>query len=110
MLGWGIVGTAVLVIAFGATAATVLLRDSAQIPRVSDISATVNDGMVDFSWKDPGLRAGDSYDVATDDGTSAQKSSTFSAPANPGEQICIRVRVNRDGDLGEYSNEKCVDA
>ncbi|THG31480.1 serine/threonine-protein kinase [Naasia lichenicola] len=110
MLGWGIVGTAVLVIAFGATAATVLLRDSAQIPRVSDISAVVSDGMVDFSWKDPGLRTGDSYDVATDDGTSSQKSSTFSVPASAGEHICIRVRVNRDGDLGEYSNEKCVDA
>jgi hypothetical protein len=111
LLGWGIVGTAVLVIAFGATAAALLVRDSGQIPRVTDISAVQQDGMVAFSWQDPGLRSGDSYNVTTGDGkSSAQKASTFSLPASAGEQICIRVRVNRDGDLGDFSNEKCVDA
>ncbi|WP_210479022.1 serine/threonine-protein kinase [Naasia sp. SYSU D00948] len=111
-LSWMLVAVSAVVIALGATAMVVLIRGaSGDIPRVSDISASVDDGTVRFSWQDPGLSAGDSYEITTHDGrSSVQKGTTFLADAAPGSRVCISVTVNRSGKVGEPSNEKCVDA
>ena len=62
---WLLIASAVLVIALGATALIVLLRASTDdgIPVVTDISATLGDGTVEFSWPDPGLGDGDLYEI-----------------------------------------------
>ncbi|WP_210508689.1 serine/threonine-protein kinase [Naasia sp. SYSU D00057] len=111
-LSWVLVAVSALVIALGATAMVVLIRgSSSDIPRVSDIAAEVDDGTVRFSWADPGLDDGDSYEITTHDGrTSLQKGTTFLADAPTGSRVCISVTVNRSGKVGEPSNEKCVGA
>lgn len=110
-LAWGLVGTAALVLALGATAALVLLRaGSDTLPQVSNIGSVLAGGAVEFSWSDPGLRAQDSYQITTGDGRSSlQRSPQFSVAARPGQRVCITVTVNREGRLGAPSAEKCVD-
>jgi len=110
-LAWVLVAVSALVIAVGGTALAVLLRGAGDIPRVSDISAVVVGGTVRFSWADPGLAEGDSYEITTEDGrTSTQRGTTFLEDVTDGGRACISVTVNRDGKVGSPSNEKCVDA
>lgn len=111
VLAWTLVACAVLVIALGATATLILLRsNSGDIPVVSDISAADSSGAVTFSWDDPGLTSGDSYQIKTNDGTeSTQTQTVFVLDAVSGDRVCITVAVRREGKLGDPSGQKCVD-
>jgi eukaryotic-like serine/threonine-protein kinase len=109
---WLLIASAVLVIALGATALFVLLKASTDdgIPVVTDISATLGDGSVEFSWPDPGLGDGDLYEIEVGGRREGiQASPRFVVDADPGETVCITVTVNRDGKSGTPSSEKCVD-
>jgi tRNA A-37 threonylcarbamoyl transferase component Bud32 len=111
LLGWVLIACTVLVIALGATATLILLRqNSSEIPVVSDISATVSGSSVEFSWKDPGLEDGDSYQITTNTGdSSVQMQPQFTLDATGGDRVCVTVQVNRDGKLGDESGQKCMD-
>ncbi len=112
VLAWALVVSAVLVVTLGVIATIVLLRaNSDRIPRVTDIQAQPAGGSVEFQWVDPGLLAGDSYQISTNQGTSRsiQQSTTFSVDAQPGDRVCITVTVNREGKTGDPSSEKCVE-
>jgi serine/threonine protein kinase len=107
-----IVVCSVLVVLLAATTVFVLVRVSSSdgIPAVANVSAEMSDSAVVFSWSDPGIAATDSYQIRTADGAaSVQKSTEFTIDANPGERVCVTVRVSRDGTLGPASSEKCVD-
>jgi hypothetical protein len=109
---WLLIASAVLVIALGATALFVLLKASTDdgIPVVTDISATLGDGTVEFSWPDPGLGDGDLYEIEVGGRREGiQASPRFVVDADPGETVCLTVTVNRDGKSGTPSSEKCVD-
>jgi serine/threonine protein kinase len=109
---WVLVGSAILVLALGATALTVLLRAAGDdgIPTVTDISATEEGGVVEFRWPDPGLEEGDRYQVQIRDGEGGiQASPLFRVDADAGDTVCITVTVNRDGKTGDPSTEKCID-
>jgi serine/threonine protein kinase len=109
---WILVGAAVLVVALGAIALAVLLRNatSSGIPTVTDISAVESGGAVEFSWPDPGLDDGDRYQIQVRDGTSSvQLSPRFRVDAQQGDTVCITVSVNRQGKVGDPSTEKCID-
>lgn len=110
-LAWILVACAVLVIALGATATFVLIRSSsAAIPVVTDISADLNGDSVTFSWDNPGLDDSDMYQIELEGGeVSVQSRPQFVADGEPGDHLCISVRVSRDGRLGDASNPKCVD-
>lgn len=112
VLAWALIVSAVLVIALGVIATIVLVRsNSDQIPRVTDIAARQSLESIEFSWADPGLLAGDSYQITASGGTpgSLQQSTTFSVDAKEGDRVCITVTVNREGKTGDPSSEKCVD-
>jgi len=113
---WGLIASAVLVIALGTIAVFVLLKTTnGDIPQVVDISAEIKTGTVIFSWDDPGIGQDDSYDVATTDGganlqtKSVQRITQFPQAAKPGDHVCIVVTVNRQGKTGTPSSPKCVD-
>ncbi len=110
-LAWGLVAAAVLVIGLGVTAAIVLVRStSTEIPTVSDIASSVTGDTVTFTWDDPGIDDTDSYQILTSTAESSiQRSAQFTVDAEPGEQVCLTVRVNREGKLGAESNEACAD-
>jgi serine/threonine protein kinase len=110
-LAWGLVATSVLVIALAATATLVLIRaNDSGIPQVQNITSVSRAASIDFSWDDPGLEPGDSYQVTTaDGGSSLQKAPKFSIDTTPGDRVCVAVAVNRGGKLGPSSGEKCVD-
>lgn len=109
--GWGVIASSVLVLALAVTAMGVLIQaNSDGIPVVSDISASVNGDIVQFSWEDPGLGRNDAYHIATSEGDSSiQRASDFVINGQPGDRVCITVSVNRDGKTGNPSGEKCVD-
>jgi serine/threonine protein kinase len=112
LLAWGLVASAVLVIALGAIATLVLIRaNSDSIPQVTDIAATTSKGSIKFSWSDPGLKTDDSYQVTTSDGRSALQTASdyFAQDAKAGDRVCITVAVNRQGKTGPPSAEKCAD-
>jgi hypothetical protein len=109
---WLLIASAVLVIGLGATALVVLWRASADdgIPVVTDISATQEDGSVEFSWPDPGLAEGDLYEIEVGGiRTATQSQPRFVVDTTPGDTVCLAVTVNRQGKAGEQSAEKCVD-
>ncbi|MCW4386686.1 serine/threonine protein kinase [Salinibacterium sp. SYSU T00001] len=108
-LTWTLVVTAVLVLALAATAVYVLLRNNSSIPVVTDIEARERAGDVVFTWPDPGLREGDSYQIETSDGArSMQTNPAFVVAGDVGEEVCITVTVNRSGTTGSPSNQKCA--
>jgi len=112
VLAWGLIVSAVLVIALGATATFVLIRaNSDSIPQVTDIVGKAGADSIKFSWTDPGLKTDDSYQVTTSDGRSALQTSPdyFAQDAKAGDRVCITVAVNRQGKTGSPSAEKCVD-
>lgn len=111
-VAWLLIACAVLVLSLGVVALSVLIRSAAtQIPRVTEISATASKGSVEFSWVDPGVLPGDSYQISSSSGSanSVQQATTFSVGTRPGERVCITIRVNRQGALGEPSDQKCAD-
>jgi serine/threonine protein kinase len=112
VLAWSLIVSAVLVVALGVVATIVLVRsNSDRIPHVSDIQAQQSIDSIEFSWSNPGLLPGDSYQISSNQGTSnsIQQSTTFSVDAEPGDRVCITVTVNREGKTGEPSSEKCVE-
>nr|WP_281381878.1 protein kinase [Conyzicola lurida] len=111
LLAWILVACSVLVIALGATATFVLVRaGSDDIPVVSDISASQSGGSVTYTWNDPGIDERDSYQIQLDGQQFGLQSRTeFVADGDPGDHICLSVRVSRNGTLGDESNPKCVD-
>ena len=112
VLAWGLIVSAVLMIALGATATFVLIRaNSDSIPQVTDIVGKAGADSIKFSWTDPGLKTDDSYQVTTSDGRSALQTSPdyFAQDAKAGDRVCITVAVNRQGKTGSPSAEKCVD-
>ncbi|GGF00403.1 serine/threonine-protein kinase [Mycetocola zhadangensis] len=107
-----IVVCSVLVVLLAVTTVFVLVRISSSdgIPAVANVSAELRNSEVVFSWADPGIAATDSYAIRTADGAaSVQKSTEFTIDADPGDRVCVTVRVTRDGTLGPASSEKCVD-
>lgn len=112
-LTWLLVAASGLVIALGVIAVVVLIATTrdAGIPVVSDIRSNQSDGSVEFNWDDPrGVREGDLYEVTVDGVRSGIQSATrFVVDGEPGETVCLVVTVNRDGEAGDPSSEKCVD-
>lgn len=106
-----IVACSVLIVLLAVTTVFVVLRlaPANSIPTVVDITAEVQDSSVQFRWADPGLNATDSYEIREEGGTSIQRASEFTVDAEPGDQVCLTVLVNREGKLGPPSAEKCVD-
>jgi tRNA A-37 threonylcarbamoyl transferase component Bud32 len=83
------------------------------IPVVGEIqAATTADGVL-FSWSDPGLDAGDAYQVVRDGGLpSTQRDTSFRVTTGAdgtGDRACVRVTVTRDGIAGAPSTEKCAE-
>lgn len=110
-LAWSLAGGAALVVALCTGAAVAFTSAGASnIPRVTDISAKVSADSVRFSWANPGLKTGDRYQITTGDARSSiQGGAAFVVDANPGDQVCVTVAVNREGKTGQPSGEKCVD-
>jgi len=110
-LVWSLIAAGVLVLGLGAAATIVLVRaNSTDIPKVTDISARSTSDSVQFTWVDPGVTAGDQYQVTTSDGQSSiQSTRTYSVDASTGQRVCITVTINRDGKTGPASTEKCVE-
>ncbi len=77
---------------------------------MSDIGARTSDGTVTFSWEDPGLDTGDTYQITTTGGDSfIQRTPSYVVDAGDSDRICITVAVNRNGKTGPPSAEKCAD-
>jgi serine/threonine protein kinase len=110
-VAWVLVAAAVVLIALGATATLFLLRGANDdIPVVSDIRAQSDNGAIAFSWDDPGLREGDTYQItSTGRDPIVQRTPSYVVNAEPGERVCITVAVNRDAKTGPPSAEKCDD-
>ncbi len=116
-MAWLLAGAAALVTVLGVVALVVLVRAfGSDIPTVSDIRAELGAaGRVEFSWSDPGLDAGDRYQITvTEDGIAStpalQEANRFVVDADPGSTVCLSVAVNRNGTTGPASAQKCVDA
>ncbi|NHN44955.1 serine/threonine protein kinase [Chryseoglobus frigidaquae] len=111
LLAVGLVVVALAVIGLGATATILAIQGGDRdLPRVANVEAALDGTTVVFSWDDPGLAAGDSYQVVLADGRETfQRSAEFAAAAAPGDRVCITVRVAREGRLGPASDEKCAE-
>jgi hypothetical protein len=108
---WLIAACVVLGVAFIGTLSFVLVRTGASgdIPVVRNIEGHVVGGSIEFSWQDPGLMAGDEYQVSVDGSSSSlQRSTTFTVDSVD-RRVCVTVTVNRSGRTGESSAAKCVD-
>ena len=85
------------------------------LPRVSDVSGVAGTDTIVFDWSDPGLAAQDSYVVRLGSGESSiQRGTSFTVQTptptgGQGDPVCVTVSVNRDGQTGLPSTEKCVD-
>jgi serine/threonine protein kinase len=109
-LAWALIAASVVVLALGGVATLFLIRaTSTDIPQVAEISATARGSSIEFSWSDPGIQAGDAYVVTSGtDNKSTQAATSFLAPAESGQQVCITVTVNREGKNGPASAPKCA--
>lgn len=108
---WLIAACVLLGVAFIATLSFVLVRTAApaDIPVVRNVDGRVVGQTIEFSWQDPGLAAGDEYQVSVDGASSSlQRSGTFTVDSAD-RRVCITVTVNRSGRTGEASAAKCVD-
>ncbi|MGO4535438.1 serine/threonine-protein kinase [Leifsonia sp. 2MCAF36] len=106
-----LIACAALVLVLGITAAFVLVRagSSDDIPTVRDLSGRVTGSTIVFSWSDPGLHEGDTYQVTMQDQPpSSQHATEFRVDAKPGATVCVTVTVNRNGKTGTPSGQKCV--
>ncbi len=100
------------VIALGATATLLAIQGGdRELPRVANVDAQLDGSAIVYSWSDPGLAAGDTYQVQLSDGSEAfQRTGEFTVAASPGDRVCVTVRVVREGRLGPPSDEKCAEA
>ncbi len=99
------------VIAIGATATLLAIEGGdRELPTVRDVEAALDGTTVVFSWNDPGIADGDTYQVQVNGGAEAfQRGAEFAVAAAPGERVCVTVRVAREGRLGSPSDEKCAE-
>ena len=107
-----LIACAALVLVLAVTASVVLVRAGASddIPTVRDLSGRVTGSTIVFSWSDPGLQEGDTYQVTVDEQPPASQHATeFRVDAKPGQTVCVTVTVNRDGKAGTPSGQKCVE-
>lgn len=107
-----LIACAALVVVLAVTATVVLVRAGASddIPTVRDLSGRITGSTIVFTWSDPGLHQGDSYQVTVDDQPpSLQHATEFRVDAKPGETVCVTVTVNRSGKSGTPSGQKCVE-
>jgi hypothetical protein len=102
--------TALAVVALGVAATFVAVQgDDDDLPQVSNVEARVDGGTVVFSWIDPGLAPGDTYQVRVADGAETfQRTTQFAVAAPLDARVCVSVRVVREGRLGVASDEKCA--
>jgi tRNA A-37 threonylcarbamoyl transferase component Bud32 len=110
-LAGALVAVSLGVIALGATATVLAIQGGDRdLPRVANVEAALDGTTVVFSWDDPGIAVGDSYQVTLGDGTEAfQRTGEFAVAAAPGDRVCVTVRVAREGRLGPASDEKCAE-
>ncbi len=107
-----LIACATLVVVLAITASIVLVRAgaSSDIPTVRDLSGRVTGSTIVFSWSDPGLQSGDTYQVTVQDQPpSSQHATEFRVDAKAGQTVCVTVTVNRDGRTGTPSGQKCVE-
>lgn len=111
LLAGGLVLVALAVIALGATATLLAIQGGDRdLPRVSNVEATLDGTTLIFSWGDPGIQADDSYQVRIVGGAETfQRTTEFAVAASAGERVCVTVRVAREGRLGAASDEKCAE-
>ncbi|UCR90193.1 serine/threonine-protein kinase [Mycetocola spongiae] len=83
---------------------------SDELPMVTEISSTLEGGVVVFTWADPGLSENDRYLVTPREGTpAAQANREFRITADgSGAPVCISVAVTRDGKPGPAGPETCA--
>ncbi len=110
---WWTVGGVLAAGAAAAIAAVLLVpRPPAQteIPQVTDVRASVDDGTVVFRWDDPGVTDDDAY-VVTVDGrpSSMQVATEYRLDAGEQSVVCATVTVTRAGRVGDPSAERCVE-
>lgn len=100
--GAGVLATIAVALAVGSSAAEA-------IPTVGTISAEHAPGEVRFSWDDPGIRAGDLYQVTVTGSTpSLQASTGFRITGTASETVCITVAVSHAGTAGDRSALTCA--
>ncbi len=111
LIAGALVAVSLAVIALGATATLLAIQGGdRELPRVTNVEAQLDGATVVFSWSDPGLAAGDTFQVRLGDGTEVfQRSEEFVVAASPGDRPCLTVRVVREGRLGPASDEKCAE-
>lgn len=111
MLTWVLVVASMVLIAVGAIVTLSLIRGApSEIPTVSDIAASEEQGAVRFTWPDPGIGADDRFHVSLQGGqTAVQRTTEFVVAADEGERLCVTVTVVRSGKAGAPSAEKCLD-
>ena len=112
LIAAGLVLISLAVIALGATATLLAIQGGdRELPRVSNVEAQLDGSAIVFSWSDPGLDIGDTYQVQLSDGTEVfQRSAEFVVATAPGDRVCVTVRVVREGRLGQPSDEKCAES
>ncbi|MBC7443372.1 MAG: serine/threonine protein kinase [Ramlibacter sp.] len=106
-----LLAAAALILGLAATTVAFLVRGTGTvIPVVSDVSGTLRNGTVVFSWADPGVSEGDNFVVALRTGESSiQRGTEFEVDPQGEVRVCATVSVSRDGQAGAPSGEKCVD-
>ncbi|MDX2025306.1 serine/threonine-protein kinase [Microcella sp.] len=106
-----LVAVGLVVVALGGTATWIAIDGGDRdLPRVSNVEASLDGSTVLFSWRDPGIDVGDTYQVQVTDGSTTFQSTTqFAVAASAGDRVCVTVRVARDGRLGAASDEKCAE-
>lgn len=105
-----LVGAALLVVGVVA-GAFVLVGGTKQIPVVSDVEVSSDSGIATFTWNDPGLRPDDAYLVSIDGQPEPlQRSESYAVLIGDDGRACVTVAVSRDGQIGDASAERCVEA
>ncbi len=109
-----VIGVVVGIVALALVALTlaifVVVNNSSSIPTVSNIKDAVDGSKVTFSWSNPGLQSGDTYQIIVNDTpASLQQSNQFVVDSTGNQQECITIRVDRKGNLGPASTPKCAD-
>ncbi len=106
-----LVGSVLAVVGLGALGAVLALQGADDdLPRVTDVSATVEGSTVAFRWPTPGIRDTDAYQVRVVGGESTvQRSTEFRIAAPDGARVCLTVSVAREGRVGPSSAEQCAE-
>lgn len=106
-----LVGSVLAVVGLGALGAALAIQGADDgLPRVTDVTATVEGPTVAFRWPDPGIRDTDAYQVRVVGGESTvQRSTEFVIAAPDGGRVCLTVSVTREGRVGPSSAEQCAE-